>query len=459
MDGFIFPLKMRLAALAAGRRIAILDVTVIDREGFIRMLIRHRRFRSMHWSIGLLVLLILAAVPLPPQTASAAEAQPIRVFLDTDELTFDTQPVIQYGTTLVPFRPLFEALGMEVGWDAANKQVTGKDSDRTIVLTIGEKQASINGVSQPLTVPAQVMDGRTMVPLRFVGEATGSFVFWDPYAREILIVTPHFLRTYDVTPEELTAAMNDYLEERAAEEARRKAEEEEQRRRDNAPKPEQRDRPAIPVELDKLDGMYYGYRNDFGGYECGGICWDLYTFMPKGKVLIGLPAGGGPETIDCAKDDCLDYTIRDGELRLSNGESLPIEKTPEGFLMINDVTLDSVLPVPDGMLLDGTYTYKGYSGLIGITPAASSWIYSLELRADGMFELDGVSLGSLGIDPNTSVAAGKEAQTGKYEIKGNTIMLTAGDGTEAAALFFLHNTNPEDAVLDIQFGAYNYYLD
>jgi hypothetical protein len=49
-----------------------------------------------------------------------------------------------------------------------------------IELPIGEPKMIVNGREQPIDVPAQIIEGRTMVPLRFVSEALGAEVDWEP---------------------------------------------------------------------------------------------------------------------------------------------------------------------------------------------------------------------------------------------------------------------------------------
>src|SRR5690606_23910654 len=95
------------------------------------------------------------------------------------------------------------------------------------------------------------------------------------------------------------------------------------------------------INLNSLQGMYYGFRADLNGYECGGICWDMYTFLPDSKVVVGLPENGGPETIDCKVDECQSYTIKNGKLTLKNGDSLPVE-VEKGILYINEVQMSRV---------------------------------------------------------------------------------------------------------------------
>ncbi|WP_062106038.1 hypothetical protein [Bacillus niameyensis] len=219
----------------------------------------------------------------------------------------------------------------------------------------------------------------------------------------------------------------------------------------NSPK----DQSNLPVGLDNLEGMFSGFRDDFGGDECGGMCWDFYTFLPKNKVLIGLPENGGPETIDCKRDECLDYSISDGQLTLSNGESYPIILEND-TLIINKVKLNAVQPVPKGTTLDNHYTYIGYRGLIGVTGSSSSWTYSLSLYPDETFELSGVTLGSLGANTgvSTHTSSSGDAEKGNYKIENNTITLTSNDGTVTPLLFFIHDSD----VNDIQVGNKNYYV-
>ncbi len=54
-----------------------------------------------------------------------------------------------------------------------------------ITLTIGSKTATVNGKKVELDVPPQVIKGRTMVPLRFIGEQLGATLRYDPDTGEI----------------------------------------------------------------------------------------------------------------------------------------------------------------------------------------------------------------------------------------------------------------------------------
>lgn len=109
----------------------------------------------------------------------AVQAQQIKVFLNNVEQDFTPPPVIKDGRTLVPMRSFFEALGCEVGWDGNTRTVTGKREDAEIKLTIDGSEAYVNGKPVKLSVPAQLIEGSTYIPLRFVGEALGEEVVWE----------------------------------------------------------------------------------------------------------------------------------------------------------------------------------------------------------------------------------------------------------------------------------------
>lgn len=365
--------------------------------------------------------------------------------MDTEELKFEVPPQIKNGTTLVPFRPLFEALGMDVEWNSGQQLVTGKNNDTTISLVIGEKRGTVNSQTYTLNEAATIVNGYTLVPLRFIGEATGAFVAWDPYNREISIVTTKFMEENNISREELDAAIKEYLAIMA---------EEEKKKQPPTPVPKN---PDPPVNLGNLAGMYAGFRSDVGGYECGGMCWDIYTFLPNNKVFVGAPPNGGPETINCSTDGCLSYTISNGQLKLSDGKTLPIKKSSNGSLVINDVTLSAVHSVPQGTTLQNKYKYISYTGLIGVTGASSSKTTHLTLNSDGTFELSGVTIGNVGggMSPSTDATIIGDTQTGTYKIENNTITMTGSDGTVTKSLFFMHDQDPTD----IQIGEINYYVD
>ena len=111
----------------------------------------------------------------------------LKVVFNGEPMKFDTAPYIEDGTTRVPMRAIFEALGAQVEWNSEDKTVTAEKDGTKIRLTIGGNTAYINGSECALNAPAQVKNGRTMVPLRFVSEALGAKVGWDGETKTVTI--------------------------------------------------------------------------------------------------------------------------------------------------------------------------------------------------------------------------------------------------------------------------------
>lgn len=98
-----------------------------------------------------------------------------------------TAPLITNGRTLVPIRAIVEAMGGSISWDGAARKITIKQNTKVIVMWIGKKNTSVNGVNKTTDVAPQVINGRTMIPLRFVIENLNCEVKWDAATKRITI--------------------------------------------------------------------------------------------------------------------------------------------------------------------------------------------------------------------------------------------------------------------------------
>lgn len=109
--------------------------------------------------------------------------------VDGKKVTLDVAPVIVNGRTLVPVRFISEALGAEVGWDGATRTATIALGDKKIELPLDSSTAIVNGKKIVMDVPATTMKGRTMVPIRFVSESLDLDVKFNNDTREITIMS------------------------------------------------------------------------------------------------------------------------------------------------------------------------------------------------------------------------------------------------------------------------------
>lgn len=97
----------------------------------------------------------------------------------------DQAPIIEDGRTLIPVRALSQTLGARVAWDGESRRAEISKNGNTIIIPADETTAYVNGDAEQLDVPARILNGRTMVPLRFAAEAFGLTVSWDENTRTV----------------------------------------------------------------------------------------------------------------------------------------------------------------------------------------------------------------------------------------------------------------------------------
>jgi transglutaminase-like putative cysteine protease len=117
----------------------------------------------------------------------------VTVFVDGQEISFDTQPYINpENRTMVPVRFVSEKLGAEVSWNNTERSVTVINNEDLIYMIIGNRTVLLNGVSSLMDTSAIIKDSRTMVPLRFISEYLGATVQWDAEQQIVHIYSPAY---------------------------------------------------------------------------------------------------------------------------------------------------------------------------------------------------------------------------------------------------------------------------
>lgn len=104
----------------------------------------------------------------------------------------DVSPVIKESRTFLPIRFITEPIGAEIQWVDAEKKVIINQDSTIIELWIGKNNAEINGKTVPIdpdnaSVMPMIINGRTMMPLRFIAENLGCEVKWIPENNQIKI--------------------------------------------------------------------------------------------------------------------------------------------------------------------------------------------------------------------------------------------------------------------------------
>ena len=114
----------------------------------------------------------------------------IHVYYNGERISFHSygqNPELLEGRTLVPLRSIFEAMGANVDWDGATSTAIAKRDGVTVTIQIGASEIYKNGKAISLDVSAQLINGRTMVPARAIVEAFGADVEWNGNGRIVFI--------------------------------------------------------------------------------------------------------------------------------------------------------------------------------------------------------------------------------------------------------------------------------
>jgi len=138
--------------------------------------------------------IVVPIAPAAPVTPTAAP-RPIRgaeltVVMDGKPLMFSVKPIIERGRAMVLLRPLIEAMGGQLSWDAEKKQVIATVDDRQYTFTIGESTVLVDGSSMPIDRPAILLTDRTVIPITIWRDVFGGTVEYNAIYGSISLCSP-----------------------------------------------------------------------------------------------------------------------------------------------------------------------------------------------------------------------------------------------------------------------------
>jgi hypothetical protein len=111
------------------------------------------------------------------------------VFARGKQINFDVQPMIMNGRTLIPIRQIAAALGLpdnDVQWNA-NGTVSINNGSNRMIIRNNQPQVYLNGKAYATDAPAQIVNGRMMVPLRAISQLFNKNIQWDSISGTITI--------------------------------------------------------------------------------------------------------------------------------------------------------------------------------------------------------------------------------------------------------------------------------
>jgi len=304
-------------------------------------------------------------------TVIASTSDDIRVTIDGVAVDFDGQgPVIIDGRTLVPVRGVFEALGFYPTWQRSTQTATLTRDDFVVILTIGSATFTTNGVAHTLDVPAQIIGGRTMLPLRAVLESIGiDDMDWSRSTRTVIIRTPD---TPDAEPNAIVGIW----------------------------------------AWDALQTWVYVFNADGTGIRGGNI---LFNWAIAGNILTLCLT---PSENNCATSEEWYFTITGNQLELTSRDD---EFSYTYIRMPDDAILVTPTPSPDQM-------YEGHVLLGGWNYLGEHFI---EFWADGRGLLVGSPIGWTTVDGVLELCVTPELCRGNclaperwfYTVEGNQLTL------------------------------------
>lgn len=106
-------------------------------------------------------------------------AKNVRLWIDGNYVTGDVAPQIVNDRTVVPLRMISESLGLVPVWNEPEQSVTIEAQNISVVFKINEMNYVLNGETKQMDVAPQIISDRTFVPLRVIAEVFGKKVDWD----------------------------------------------------------------------------------------------------------------------------------------------------------------------------------------------------------------------------------------------------------------------------------------
>lgn len=134
-----------------------------------------------------LSMLLTLAILISTFTIPVMANNDIKVLLNGETLSFDVPPQLINDRTMVPMRKIFEAMGATVDWNESTQTVTAKEDNIVIIMQIDNVVISVNDKDVTLDVPPQLVDSRTLVPVRAVVEGLDADVKWDGDTQTVII--------------------------------------------------------------------------------------------------------------------------------------------------------------------------------------------------------------------------------------------------------------------------------
>lgn len=120
-------------------------------------------------------------------THTYANESNIKVLLDNQEISFDVKPQVINERTMVPVRAIFESMGATVDWNQDTQTVNAQKGSTKVIMKLNSNIVLVNGKETIMDVTLAAIDGRTLAPARYVAESFGYNVGWNQETSTVII--------------------------------------------------------------------------------------------------------------------------------------------------------------------------------------------------------------------------------------------------------------------------------
>ncbi|MGE5398301.1 MAG: glycosyl hydrolase family 18 protein [Chitinophagales bacterium] len=115
--------------------------------------------------------------------------QAVKVKINGQVRNFQPGGMVVQGRVMLPLRFIVEdpAVQGQVAWDSTSQQVTISCNQNNVVFILGQRRVLVNGVEKTIDVAPFAFQDRTYIPLRVFSEALGATVGWKPSEQTAII--------------------------------------------------------------------------------------------------------------------------------------------------------------------------------------------------------------------------------------------------------------------------------
>ena len=123
-----------------------------------------------------------------------------RLRVNGELLKTEMPPIVFNNHSVVPARDVFEKMGALVEWEAETQSVYVSSSELKLSLKINSTNCYVGDTLFTMPISPKIINGKTMIPVRFVGEMLGFYIDFDSKSDTVIINTRAYQESISPKP-------------------------------------------------------------------------------------------------------------------------------------------------------------------------------------------------------------------------------------------------------------------